>query len=64
VVSNVTKKEAWASPSRDLAYKIGQLEIRRLRPEAERRPESKFDLRAFHDAVLGNGAASLETLRD
>lgn len=61
IVNEVDRYIAW--PGQALAYKIGQLEIRRLRAEAERRLGDRFDLPAFHDAVLGNGAVSLETLR-
>jgi len=50
-------------PGQALAYKIGQLEIRRLRQEARRRLGKRFDIRGFHDAVLGNGALSLDSLR-
>jgi uncharacterized protein (DUF885 family) len=50
-------------PAQALAYKIGQIEILRLRAEAERRLGPNFDIRAFHDAVLGSGAVSLPTLR-
>jgi uncharacterized protein (DUF885 family) len=49
-------------PGQALAYKIGQLEIVRLRSEAQARLGAAFDIRAFHDAVLGHGPLPLETL--
>ena len=49
-------------PAQALAYKIGQLEILRLRDETRARLGQRFDIRAFHDVVLGNGAISLPTL--
>ena len=49
-------------PGQALAYKIGQLEILRLRAEAERRLGNRFEIKGFHDAVLGSGAVSLPTL--
>jgi uncharacterized protein (DUF885 family) len=51
-------------PGQALAYKIGQLEILRLRDEARRRLGAAFDIKAFHDTVLGSGAVSLPVLRD
>jgi uncharacterized protein (DUF885 family) len=49
-------------PGQALAYKTGQMKIRELRAEAERELGGKFDLRAFHDAVLAEGAVPLEIL--
>jgi uncharacterized protein (DUF885 family) len=49
-------------PGQALTYKIGQREIERLRRELTARDGSAFDLRAFHDAVLGHGSLPLATL--
>ncbi len=49
-------------PGQALTYKIGQREIQRLRRDLEARDGSRFDLRAFHDAVLGHGSLPLATL--
>lgn len=49
-------------PGQALTYMIGQLEIQRLRAELQARDGSRFDLRAFHDAVLGHGSLPLATL--
>ena len=49
-------------PGQALTYMTGQIEIRRLRAELERRDGSAFDLRAFHDALLGHGSLPLATL--
>jgi uncharacterized protein (DUF885 family) len=51
-------------PGQALAYKVGQLELLRLRAEAERRLRPAFDIKAFHDTVLGSGAVSLPVLGD
>jgi uncharacterized protein (DUF885 family) len=51
-----------AMPGQALAYKLGELEIRRLRRDAEAALGPAFDIRAFHDALLGEGAIGLATL--
>ena len=50
-------------PGQALAYKLGQLELLRLRAEARERQGDRFDIRRFHDAVLGDGALPLPVLR-
>jgi uncharacterized protein (DUF885 family) len=60
VISEIDRYIVW--PGQALAYKIGQLKIRELRKEAERRLGTKFDERKFHDAVLENGALPLNSL--
>ena len=51
-------------PGQALAYKVGQLEILRLRAHAEATLGAKFDLKAFHAVVLGAGAVTLPVLAD
>ena len=50
-------------PAQGLSYGLGRLEIRRLRAFAEQRLGARFDIRAFHDHVLENGAVPLPLLR-
>ncbi len=50
------------NPGQALAYKIGQLKMLSLRERAEKQLGAKFDIRAFHDAMLGSGALPLDIL--
>jgi len=53
---------AW--PGQALAYKMGQLTIRKLRDEAKAQLGTKFDIKAFHDEVLNGGAMPLDLLQE
>ncbi|MBI5765263.1 MAG: DUF885 domain-containing protein [Planctomycetes bacterium] len=61
IISEVDRYIAW--PGQALGYKIGQLEILKLRREAETRLSRKFDIRAFHDELLCQGSLPLDLLR-
>ena len=60
ISNEVDRYIAW--PGQALGYKVGQLEIRALRAAAEKTLGAKFDIKAFHDVVLGAGAVSLPIL--
>ncbi|HSY82469.1 MAG TPA: DUF885 family protein [Gemmatimonadaceae bacterium] len=60
VQSEVDRYISW--PGQALAYKLGQLEFLKLRTEARARLGDRFDLRAFHDAALRQGALPLDVL--
>ncbi len=60
VQSETDRYMAW--PAQALGYKIGQLEILKLRQYSKDQLGSKFDLRAFHDEVLSGGAVPLDVL--
>jgi uncharacterized protein (DUF885 family) len=59
--NEVLRYMAW--PGQALGYKIGEITIRDLRSEAERRFGPRFDLREFHRRVLGQGQVPLELLK-
>jgi uncharacterized protein (DUF885 family) len=53
---------AW--PGQALAYKMGQLMIRKLRDAARAQLGPKFDIKAFHDEILNGGAMPLDLLQE
>ncbi len=53
---------AW--PGQALAYKMGQLTIRKLRDEAKAQLGAKFDIKAFHDQIINGGAMPLDLLQE
>ncbi|WP_407353182.1 DUF885 domain-containing protein [Luteimonas sp. R10] len=60
VTTEVDRYISW--PAQALSYKLGEIAIVRLREEAERALGPKFDIKAFHDAVLAQGAVPIPVL--
>ena len=60
IINEIDRYIGW--PGQALAYKIGQLKIMELKAKAQQALRNDFDIRAFHDAILGSGALPLELL--
>ena len=61
IEAEVDRYTVW--PGQALAYKVGQLELASLRDEVKARTGRRFDIKAFHDAVLRHGPLPLPVLR-
>ena len=62
VGTEVDRYISW--PGQALAYKLGELEIRRLRTEAEKALGTRFDIKKFHSMILGLGSVPLPELEN
>ncbi len=60
IQSETDRYIAW--PAQALSYKLGQLEIRKLRDRAQKELGPKFDIRTFHDEILNGGTLPLDLL--
>jgi uncharacterized protein (DUF885 family) len=62
ITTEVERYIAW--PGQALAYKLGEMQIRRHRRDAEEKLKEKFDQRTFHDVILELGSVPLPVLEE
>jgi uncharacterized protein (DUF885 family) len=62
IQTEVDRYIAW--PGQALAYKVGQMTMLRIRAKARTELGDKFDIRAFHDELLGSGALPMDVLEE
>jgi len=60
IIVEVDRYIAW--PGQALGYKLGQMKFRELRAATAKQMGARFDVRKFHDVVLGDGALPLAVL--
>ena len=62
-IASETLRYSTDIPGQALAYKTGELTMREIRADAQKRLGSKFDIRRFHSWLIDSGSMALDTLR-
>lgn len=62
IADQIDRYISW--PGQALSYKMGEIKIRELRAKAEQALGAKFDIRSFHDTVIGQGSLPMAVLED